>query len=76
MFPIDFIYKDDSLGITMEKIKELELDIQYVKSVVNRYAGLYKDTLSSVAKTNKIINSRRKFILFQFRNIFDFRFWF
>ena len=60
----------------MEKSKELELDIQYVKSVMTKCVCLYKNTLKNVVNTDKIINKRKKFILFQFRNIFDCGFWF
>lgn len=60
----------------MEKNKELELDIQYVKSVLDKYLCLCKDITIRFEKTDKVINSRKNFIIFQFRNIFDFGFWF
>lgn len=59
----------------MEKSKELELDIQYVKSLMTKCVYLYKNTLKNVVHTDKVINNRKKFILFQFRNIFDTSFW-
>ena len=55
---------------------ELELDIQQVKAVINRFMTFYSVSVCKFAQTDKIITSRKSFILFQFRNVYDNGFWF
>ena len=62
--------------MAMETNTELELDIQHVKAVLQKCSCFYKDTSQKLANTDKIISSRKNFVFFQFRNIFDPRMWF
>lgn len=61
--------------VMTENSTELELDIQQIKAVINRCVRAYSSTVYNFSRTDKIITSRRNFILFQFRNIFDTGFW-
>ena len=59
----------------MENNTELELDIQQVRAVINKCMTVYSTAVNKFSHTDKIINSRKKFIFFQFRNIYDSSFW-
>lgn len=59
----------------MEKNLEIDIDIKYAKSVMDKCTLACKTTQSKITQTNKEINSRIKFICFQFKNIFDSGFW-
>lgn len=60
----------------MDTSKDLELDIEQIKSVINKCACLYKNTARKFEFSDKALHSRKNFIIFQFRNIFDCSFWF
>lgn len=60
----------------MGKNTELELDIQHVKTVLQKCSCFCENTSQKFANTDKIFSSRTNFILFQFRNIFDCGMWF
>ena len=59
----------------MENNTELELDIQQVRAVINKCMTFYSTTVSKFSHTDKIIASRKNFIFFQFRNVYDNSFW-
>lgn len=54
----------------MEKNKELEPDILRIKSVLNKYLCLCKDMTAKYAQTDKVINSRKNFIISQLKETF------
>lgn len=60
----------------VEKDFELELDIQYIKGVINSCTCVYNDTKAKLSVFNKEYKSRKDFIITQFRGIFlkDFRY--
>ena len=64
-------------GLLMELYSDLDLDndIKYVKTAINKYADFYKKIEQSVHCANKVFASRLCFICFQFRNIFDRSLW-
>lgn len=59
----------------MEKDLELDLDIKYVKSFVDKCSFIRKKMLNITIDKNKKLFSRICFIIFQFRNIFDNGLW-
>lgn len=59
----------------MEKSLEVDIDIKYAKSVIDRCNLIYKDTNKKIKCLNKDMISRLYFIYFQFRNIFDSGLW-
>lgn len=59
----------------MDKDLELDLDIKYVKNIINKCFSTYKNTKIKLFGFDKKYSSRIYFICFQFRNIFDSRLW-
>ena len=59
----------------MDKNLELDLDIKYVKTIIDKYLSKYNKTKLKSFNIDKKYSSRIYFICFQFRNIFDSRLW-
>ncbi len=55
----------------MDKAQELELDIQYVKSVLNKCSNLYSNILLQIENRHKTVNKRTDFICFQLKSFFN-----
>ena len=61
----------------MELYSDLDLDndIKYVQTTINKYSNITKEFEQSIHCANKVFASRFCFICFQFRNIFDRSLW-
>ncbi len=55
----------------MEKSKELELDIQYLKNAYSKSVLFYDTYMQKLKNNKKVINKRKDFILSQFKIIFN-----
>lgn len=60
----------------VEKDFELELDIQYIKGVINSCTCVFNETKIKLSDYNKKYKTRKDFIVTQLRSIFfkDFRY--
>ncbi len=54
---------------------DLDLDIKYVKSIIDKSSNFSHKILDKFSGADKIIISRIYFVCFQFRNIFDNGLW-
>ena len=54
---------------------DLDNDIKYVQTAINKYTNIYKKFEQNIHVANKIFVKRFCFICFQFRNIFDKSLW-
>lgn len=54
---------------------DLDNDLKYVKTALNKYTDIYKEIEKSISCANKTFASRFYFVCFQFRNIFDKSLW-
>ncbi len=55
----------------MEKTKELELDIQYLKNAYSKSVLFYDTSIKKLKNNKKLIDKRKDFILSQFKIIFN-----
>ena len=54
----------------MEKSKELELDVQYLKDVYIKSMHLYDNLILKLKNNRNLISKRKEFIYSQFKIIF------
>ena len=54
----------------MDKATELELDIQYIKGIINNCSDFYNNFVLKLKPDKNLFNTRYKFIFGQFKTVF------